>query len=463
MTDVVPQVDRFAVDAETVGGAGWWMGQLETRLAAKRNRLDLLRRYSVGDSPLMDAADDEVKEAFGRFQKRARTNFAGLTTEVMLDRMHVAGIRTGADGDQLGDEAAWQDWQANSLDADSGVTHQTMLNLSESFVIVGAVNGDIEAPLVTAEDPRNIAIAVDRTRRRQVRVALNSFKDEWTGREHQYLYQRGEGGKPAIVWHAEKNGENWEWLGQPRNLPITDCPVVWFPNRLEIDGTTTWGEFEQHTDALDRITTITLQWLVTAAMQAFRQRMLKGLPKTDPDTGEAIDWAGLLAADPAAIWALPVGVEVFESAPTDFSPMLLAGRDSLKDYAAGTRTPIASLLPDAQNVAAGNSDLVESGHLAKVIDRTVVAGECWEQVVRLMFLWRGDTRRANRRDMEVLWAPPQLPGLGERFDAALKARQAGADEEWIQMYLLGMSPQQIRRQRLAKATQPPTPAPQPGN
>ena len=446
---------RVPIDPSQLGSPDWWLKHLESALTAKRGRLQRLADYAAGDAPLMDIAP-AARDAYLEFQKRARTNFAGLAIDVMLDRIKVAGIRTGAAGDEVDDELAWQWWQANQLDADSAALHRAVFTMGEAFAIVGDVDPEIGAPLVTVEDPRNIAIARDPLRRRRIRTALKMFTDEWTGRDHAYVYMRGEQGGPALVFRAERSmsrgAGGWQWIGDPQMLPFSQVPMVWFPNLLDIDGRTFFGEFEQHTDVLDRINSTTLQRLVTASMQAFRQRMLKGLPVYD-EKGEEIDYDGVFAADPAALWQVPEGVDVWESQLTDITPMLLANRDDVKDFAAVTRTPLPALIQDAANQSSANTDLVKSGLLFKCSDRIASLSESWEEVQLLQFLWVGDTERATRRDMEILWQPLDLPSMAERFDAASKAQAAGLPERYIRSDVLGMSPQEIRRYAVEAATQ----------
>lgn len=432
----------------TPGSPDWWLSKLQTSLQVKKARLDRLARYGRGDAPLIDIAEN-VRDAYVDFQKRSRSNFAGLSVDVMLDRTRVSAIRTGAEGDLYGDSVAWQMWQANQLDADSNALHRSCFTLGEAFAIVGPVDASINAPVVTIEDPRQMAIAHDPMRRRAIRAALKTFTDEWTGNDHSYLYLRGANGARARVLRAERSAEGaWAWV-QDQELPFSQIPVVWFPNMLDIDGKTTYAEFEQHTDVLDRIHTTVLQRIVIGAMQAYRQRAIKGLPLKDAN-GAAINYEGLFAADPAALWQLPQSAEIWESATVDLNPLLLAARDDIKDFAAVTRTPLPALSPDAQNQSAQGTELVKSGLVAKVVDRMTSLSESWEQVMQLMFLWSGDQVRATRTDMEVLWSPPDLPGMVERFDAAQKAKAAGISDDYIRLNIIGMSPQEIAR--MASAT-----------
>jgi hypothetical protein len=133
--------------------------------------------------------------------------------------------------------------------------------------------------------------------------------------------------------------------------------------------------------------------------------------------------------------------------------MLMAARDDIKDLAAVTRTPLPSLMPDGANQSAANSELVESGLIFKAIDRMTALSEPWEQLQQLQFLWAGDVERAARRDMEILWMPPSIPSMAERFDAASKAQAAGLPDAYIRRNVLGMTPQEIARYAAEPAAQ----------
>lgn len=450
-------VDRVPLKDTGMESPGWWHTQLSQSLMRKRPRLDLLLNYDQGNAPLMDIAQS-ARTAYLDFQKRARTNFASLVVDAMIDRIQVAGIRTGASGDEYGDQVAWDWWQANQLDAEANVLHRSVFVMGEGYAIAGDLDPETGVPVVTVEDPRQVAAAGDPLRRRALRAALKQFTDEWTGRDHAYLYLRGDNGSPATVYRAERTvNRGWEWLGQPQFLPFSQVPVVWFPNQLGIDGKSVFGEFEKHLDVLDRINSTVLQRLVTASMQAFRQRILKNLPTEDED-GEPIDYEGMFPADPAALWTVPDGVDVWESQLTDLNPMLLAARDDIKDLAAVTRTPLPSLIPGGENQSSSNTELVESGLIFKAVDRMTALSESWEQLQQLQFLWAGDTERASRRDMEILWMPPSIPSLSERFDAAAKAKAAGLSDSFIQRNVLGMSPQEMARYAAEAAAMTSVPA-----
>lgn len=420
------------VDTDEPLTAGWWLHRLRRSLANKAIVFDTLDAYARGESPLMDLAEN-VRDAYVKFQARSRTNFAGLVVEAMLNRTTITGFTTG-EADDLTDGDAWNMWQANHLDAESHVLHRAAFTMGEASVIVGPPDPDTGWPVITIEDPRQVITVMDPIRRRRTRVAMKTFTDEWTGDEHVYLYL------PGFIYRAGLNrrrGE-WEWVEEePQRLPFQQVPVVWMPNRLDIDGRRTLGEFQDATDVLDRITTGVLQRLVIAAMQAFKQRVLKNLPLYD-ENGEKIDYEGQFAADPAALWMVPQDVDVWESGPTDVTPILNAVRHDVQDLSAITRTPLAWLMPESANQSAEGATFAREGLTSKVADRCRSLSESWEQVIALGFRWMGDDERGDPLAWETLWMPPAEPSLAQRFDAAVKGQQAGVPFRYLMTEVIGM-------------------------
>lgn len=441
------------IDTQTPRSPGWWFAKLVQDLGARQDRLNLLDRYFHGDPDLPDGAEG-TRDAYRRFQRKSRTNFAELVVEAVRERMMPAGFRTGADGDDLGDKDAWRIWQANSLDADSAMVDRAALSMGEAYVIVGAVDVATGEPVITPEDPRQVIASFDPIRRRHARAALKVFHDDVDGSDQAYLYL------PGRVLRATRPGttpenfaftpDRWEWVSDSL-LPVGQVPVVRFAYRPQLDGRTL-GEFEDVMDVLDRINFMLLQRLVIAAVQAFRQRALKGdLPVTDLD-GNTIDYNGIFRADPGALWQLPAGVDMWESSPVDLTPILTAVRHDIQDLAAVTRTPLFYLTPDSASGSAEGASLAREGLVFKTQDRLVQAGESWEQVMALAFAFKGDTARAGRADMEVLWASPERRSLAERYDAASKAQAAGVPWRSVMVDVLQFSPQQVDRMETERAT-----------
>jgi hypothetical protein len=432
----------MTINVETVGSPGWWLKRLARKLEDRQPRLTMLHRYFDGDPPLphgieSTAAITARDRAWRAFQRKARTNFAELSVEKPRQRMNLTGFRTAAAGDETGDAEARAMFEANGGAVLAADVHAGFLSLGDSYVIVGGPKAYLGgAPLITAEDARQVVTIHDPEDQRRARAAAKFFHDDELDRDIAYLYLPGDGDGLATVrvayrdrratarrsqavrfspaawsWDPERGGDGGE------TLPHQRVPVVGFRNRRGV------AEFEPHTDVLDRINHQILQRMVIATMQAYRQRAVKGdLPETD-ENGETIDYDALFVSDPGAVWQLPGGVELWESESTDLTPILQAVKDDVAHFAAVTELPLHVFSPDAANQSAEGASLQREGLVFKCEDRIARASEGWKDVISLMFLSleQPDTERADRSKIEVLWQSPERTSLAERADAESKA------------------------------------------
>lgn len=442
------------IDTTKPQSPGWWLNKLMGELAGRQSRYNRMDRYYRGEADL-PAGAEHAREAYQRVQRKCRTNFAGLIVEAVRERMQPVGFRTGAEGDQQGDDEARRIWEANGLDSDWSQVARASLSMSDAYMMVGGVDKASGAPLITPEDPRQVITAHDPRNKRRVVAALKVFTDDLAGADLAYLYLPGvvfRAVRRSTPLHAESvSPDGWEWYGPEGGeaLPDGRVPVVRFPNRADLAGNTL-GEFEDVVDILDRINLTLLQRVTIAAMQAFRQRGIKGdLPEVD-SAGDDIDYDNLFRADPGALWQLPSGVDLWESGTVDLTPLLSSIRHDVQDVAAVTRTPLFYLTPDAASGSAEGASLSREGLTFKATDRINAASDPLEQVMSLAFTYAGDPVRASRPDLEVLWAPPERFSLAERYDAASKAQAAGVPWEAVMQDVLQFSPAQIGRMQIQR-------------
>lgn len=437
--------------SKTPGSPEWWLLRLGQRLANDAPRYDRLDSYWRGN-PAMPTGNRRMREAYRRLQRMARTNFGSLIAEAVLERTKVIGFRAGSDASVEVDREAWKAWwQANSLDADSGLVHRAAVVLSRSYVIVGADPDDEDKTLVTVEDPRQVIHESHPTNRRRVISALKTWWDDVEKAHIAVLYlperihyfrtvgvKQNDNSQQAPLWAAAR------WMpdvsqyaeGSAAN-PDGVVPVVPFTNRPDIAGNG-MGEFEDVTDILDRINTVILDRLVISAMQAYRQRWAKGIKLTDEDGNDNS------AFDPGAdlLWAVEDDNAQFgEFSVTDFTPVIKAIESDVSYLAAITRTPPQYVLSGMVNVSGDALSAAESGLVSKVTERQAEFGEAWEQVYRLVGLREG---RVIPVDAEVLWRDPQFRSLTEMAAASVQLK--GADVPWrTRMQLLDFTPSQIDR------------------
>jgi hypothetical protein len=443
-------------DTEPLLSRDWWLRRLGSRLGDRQARYDLLETYYRCENGIPVTANRAVRQSYQRLMRLARTNFAELIVEVVREREQPVGFRTGADDDENGDREAWRIWQANHLDADSHLVHRAKLSLGDAYVIVGGVDPEIGAPLITPEDPRQVITEHDPRNRRKTIAALKVFHDDIVGADRAFLYL------PGVVHEAIREpvglggdmyaAEGWEWSRTSR-LPAPVVPVVRFANRPNLMGDTL-GEFESHLPLLDRINYSILNRLEITTLQAFRQRAVKGDLPTHDEDGNEIDYDDVFAADPGALWNLPAGVDLWESGQIDLSPVLQSIKDDVQHLATVTETPSYRFSPDAATGSAEGASLQREGLVFKTRDRNIEAGESWEQVMAHAFLFAGDSERASRADMEILWAPPERFSLSERADAAIKATNGGVPWRSVMADIWQFTPQQIDRmaeERMADA------------
>ena len=443
------------ISVDRPGSPGWWFNHLHDRLTASRDHYQLLDDHYTGEAAAPVMASTQIRQAYQRLMSMARTNFAELVVEAVRERMTPVAFRTGVDGDENGDAEALRIWQANALDADSALVHRASLSMGMGYVIVGPVDDETGAPVITVEDPREVVAVMDPQRRRKVRAALKMYVDPDTGVGNAYLYLPGQvyraQAKPGVMDRqlASFEPDGWDWVGEGQRLPIDAVPVVPFPNRANSYGRS-FGEFETHIAVLARINYQILQRLEIATLQAFRQRAIKGVPNVDED-GEPVDYSNVFESSPGSFWLLPPEAELWESGVVDLNPIRQAIRDDVQDLAAVTRTPLFYLSPEAANGSAEGASLAREGLVFKTKDRIGQATESWEQVLSLAFQFAGDNQRASRQDIEVLWLPPERFSLAERYDAASKASAAGVPWREIMSDVLQFSPQAVERMQSERA------------
>lgn len=441
-------------DASDPGTPAWWLLRLGKKLAAEQPRFDLLDNYWAGNPPL-PFGNKKMRESYKRLQRISRTNFALLLVESVLERLSVVGFRAGGDATDETDKQAWRQWQANCLDADSGLAHRAALIMSRSYVIVGEdpdQSPDEPAqPLVTVEDPRQVIHESVPTNRRQVAAAMKTWRDDLLGRQLAVVYlpdavhyfiaseRLSKDASSEQVWQASA----WD-VDVSEQYPagmaahsFSQVPVVPFVNRPRIDGSGI-GEFEDCIDILDRINTSILDRLVVAAAQAYRQRYATGVELEDAEGNSTADF------DPGAdlMWVVPDEKAKFgEFNVTDITPLIKGIESDIAHLGAISRTPPSYLLAAIVNASGDALSAAEVGLVSKVRERAVEFGNSWEMVYSLMSEVTG---HPVGPDSEVMWIDPQFRSLSELASANVQLMTAGVP--WrTRMRKLGFTPSEIDR------------------
>jgi hypothetical protein len=457
---------------DTVGSPLWWMKTLSERLNAKlqgvtSNRpgvrdvrgMNELSMWMDGDPPLPQGAPEWLP-AYQAFHRTTRTNYADLLTESARERMTPLGFRTGATGDDNGDQIAEAVWAASEMGIESVDLLHWMLGLGDSYSMVGPPEAGDTYPYITAEDPRCVITADDPVRRGKVRAGMKIYKDPDLSEDVVWIYvpAGAEGYSPtrATAWKATRPSGNlvwpvgrltasqWTWH-DPVEVRSKRVPLVHYQNRFGV------SEFGPHIDVLARLNYTTLQRMLISDMQAFRQRAVEGLPDVYPQDypvpdlrGKRIDYAGVFTPGPGALWRLPPGAKFWESTPTDIRPLLDAEDRDLRKLSAVAGMPVSFFNPDAANGSAEGASFQRERLTYRIEDRRTIAEVRLAQTMSLAFEIMGDTQRADVSKIETIWEPIERLSLAERYSAASQGKASGLSNRTIRREILGWSPRQLR-------------------
>jgi hypothetical protein len=386
-----------------------WLTDLGKKLDERQGELRRLYDYVSGNAPLPEGATS-VRDSFAKWQRLARTDYANLVVDAPAERMTVAGFRVG---DESTDNDAARDlWRRSLMESTSNDVTRDMLIYGVAYAMASQ---SPRGPILTRESPFNAITDHDPLDPTVVRAGLKVWTDDdidyavvhTPGRVDRYT-------RPGVTVSGTRilGVASGGWEHDPDQSGATGLDVVPMVRFLNRDGV---GEFARHTDLLDRINWVVLQRLLIIAMQAYRQRAIKGdLPEVDAD-GNEIDYAAEFLPGPDALWTLPDGVDIWESEPGDVQQILSAVKDDLRDLSAVTRTPMSVLSPDSANQSAEGAALMREGLVFKVEDRQRRMAPCWDALVSIGLALAGEPAR-----VQVQWAPAERQSLAEKSDAAVK-------------------------------------------
>ncbi|MDN4616419.1 phage portal protein [Leifsonia sp. F6_8S_P_1B] len=445
----------MAIDVTEINSPGWWIVKGVKKLNARLPRLQRLAGYHDGEPPLPVPVGSGVSDAFKSFQKKSCTNFAELIVGSIRERCAVREIRTAVSDDQV-DDVAWQIWKNNGLDVEFADVLENMLALSDAYMIVG-LDEDGEV-VITGEDPRQVVTFHNPVRQSEVRAAVKVFHDADEKRDYIYLFlpgQRLEDGSQsnarrwvayrersapgksisfspsAYVWDEDRGGADGEEL----NHPVV--PVVRFRNRRGI------GEFEPHTDVLDRINHKTYNSMVIAAYQAFKQMVIQ------VDVEDAVDEDGneidsipdnVLTTDPGSWIQLPYNSKVFQTAQADMQGIQSAIKDDIRELAAVTRRPLAMFAPDNESAAGAQAN--SEGLIFATEDKQIRCTAALVDVMYLAFLTAGDEERANKSKITIDWKPASRYTVTDKANASAQASKTLA-KRTIMREIWQFTPEQV--------------------
>src|SRR3989304_8762945 len=107
-----------------IGSPEWWLNRLHKRLIDRRPALQVLDNYYIGKHPLL-FAPERFRATFKHILEHLSDNWCGVVVDAVEERLNVQGFRIPSENVETrervvqgpGDQAAWEIWQRNNLDA----------------------------------------------------------------------------------------------------------------------------------------------------------------------------------------------------------------------------------------------------------------------------------------------------------------------------------------------------------
>lgn len=418
-----------------------WLPILAKMLDDAQPDVSALRSYVNGNAPLPEMGKN-TRATWLAFQRKARTNLGGIACRSHSNRIVLQRVRVGSDDGSPASVAARRIFRDNRLPMVVSSAVWDMLSTRRGYLVAG-LKPDGRA-VITSEKPEQFYAEPDPLYPWKTRAGIKVFRDVIAETDHAMVWGSGQfqsfqrpsftltGAKDRVVRMVNSGG--WEPASAP--IAVADIPI-WILDRD--DG---MGLVEPHVDVIDRINLGKLQRLCVTAMQAFKQRAVKGdLPTVDPVTNQPIDYEAVFEPAPGSMWNLPAEFDIWESQTTDIRPMLDAEKADARDFAAVTGTPVSMLTPDSANQSATGA----AATTAQQVDA------CNADIQRIRLAVAAAVMTALQIEgvdfgedtVEADFENPAWVTLAEKMDAYSKAIAAGMSPQVAQKLYLGWSPELI--------------------
>ena len=446
-------------DAAVPGTDDWWLVRVAQKLGDNLPRMERLRSYRDGDALLPDNAwDAGTRDSYRRFVQRSRLHVVETIRDTRTNRQKVVGFRTAAEGDENGDELAWDNWNRSRMSVMQRKLFNDVADYGEAFIVT-LPEEEENLPVFLTYDGWNAAVEVDPQRPWRSLAGVTYGYDPLLQVETVVLFRPGYyriATRPAQNPSLPKDGTAWnmgtDWdLGPTQTTGWTlECAI----RRIATpDG---YGIWEKHIDHVDRINEITLNAITLIVMQSFRQRGIQGnlpthYPEGHPQAGEEIDYDTMFEAGPAALWMLPMESKIWESQVADVRPIYEARKEELQALCSITRTPQDIFNGSSNNQSALGAEISREPLKFAIEAMNDVAAATFAEAQADAFRILGDETRADASKIETLFQKAVPATLAEKADASGKAKGGGASQRYIDEEIFEMTPAQ-RRQAEADRT-----------
>lgn len=464
-----------ATQPPTLGNmtADEWLAYLEPQLDAQWADVQGFQDYYDGKHKLTFATA-KFREAFGSFFGPMANNWMQIVVDAPVSRMAVQGFRfnvpdpnspqPGDDESELdADAEAWDIWQANNLDSGSRMLHTDAVKLGVAYALVSPPDSSKptgEFPIITPEHASQCFVKCDPENRNHRLAGIKRWEDDVTGHAYCNVYlpdtitkyvseepvtakMASEGERPVrpIVWRRrtdDPGGRNS--LGVVPLVPLENKPDLMYGGRSDL---------EQAVPIQDAVNKYCLDMQVSSEFHAYPQRHAVGWEKARDAEGREITGreVELYLSQSRFIRSESKDTTFGQFAQGDVDNYLKPIEMYIDHLAAQTQTPLYYLKGKMATMSADAMHAQDQGLVDRCRAKILALSDGWEEVLRAAFLAKGDTKRGEARNAEVLWADVESQSLAVLVQAAMVMRAELEVPIEMCWELLGWSPQKIRQAR----------------
>jgi hypothetical protein len=420
---------------------------------AERSKLDIVRRYWKGRQQLPTVIPSSAPREVRTMARIARVNVCPIVVDSLAQSLFVDGFR-GAESDT--NEAVWQAWQANKMDARQTGIHRAAFAYGASYVVV--LPGD-PVPVIRGVSPRSMTAMYGEDQDWPMLALERLGRGLWKLYDDTNVYYVTEKTRPKGGSYAGETETYYEYVSTDEHGAGV-VPVIRYLDAEDLDDddevssgveeavwadTTTRGQISPMMALQDQIDLTTFGLLVAQWYTAFRQRWVIGwVPDTEAEKMKASASQMWAFQDPADGEG---SVRVGEFGQTDLSGYIESRDSSLTHAATLSQTPVHELVGKLVNLSAEALAAAESGRDRKVDERKTLLGESHEQTLRLVGMFMKET---VPEDAEVIWRDTSARSFAATVDALGKLvtmLKIPPDELWSRVP--GVTQQDVERWKIA--------------
>lgn len=435
---------------------GQWLEFLNRKLDEQCDAIEDPIAYYNGVQRLAFATA-KFKEAFSRYFPPLANNWMKLCVDTPVSRLSIEGFRFNPDPtkpgwDQTADQEAWSIWQANNLDSGSLIAHTEAIKCGVCNVLIAPPDADGEEPVITIEHPMQTYVQCSYGNRHRRLAAIKRWVDEIDGYAYAYIYlpkyiYRFRSTKKIAGDHRSLRNVQWT-SGLPydpvSNNPIGVVPMVPIENNPDlIHGGR--SDLEVAIPIQDAVNKLCLDMQVSSEYHAYPQRWASGWEAVNDPQGRSIpaEQVEMRVGQSRLIRAASPDTKFGAFTPGEVDNYIKPIEMYIDHLAAITQTPAYYLKGKMANLSADALHAADAGLVDRCHHKILSFSDGWEEVMRVAFLAKNDTKRGKATQAEALWKSPETISLAQVVDAAVKMRTSLSVPVEMCWEMMGWSQQKI--------------------